>query len=202
MLQLNQGKQAVFLARNAITCKVEKNQSLYSDIDGVFLEKRGVFVTIHNATNYCLRGCIGIPYPVMTLKDAIIEASQSVTHDPRFPVLQKKELDEILVEVTILTPPMLLSAKTPQQILSSVKIGTHGLIIEYGPYAGLLLPQVPGEQGWSTEEFVSHTCLKAGLPSDAWKEKQIRIFTFQGQIFTETQPKDDVVEKIINGSDN
>lgn len=202
MLDVDEGKQAVLLAREAITYKVEKNRSLHSDIGGIFLEKRGVFVTLHLTKNHILRGCIGIPYPVMTLKDAIIEAAQSVTHDPRFPPLSIKELNEIIVEVTILTKPMLLSAITPQKFLSSIEIGTHGLIIEYGPYAGLLLPQVPVEQGWNKEEFLLHTCLKAGLPSHAWQDKNVNIFTFQGQIFTELQPKADVVEKTINGSDN
>jgi uncharacterized protein len=202
MLKLEEGKQAVFLARKAITYKVEKNLTFQSDLKDIFLEKRGVFVTLHLAKDHTLRGCIGIPYPVMTLKDAIIQAAESVTHDPRFPALSHNELDAVIVELTILTKPELISTKTPQDVLSGIEIGIHGLIIEYGPYAGLLLPQVAVEQGWNKEEFLSNTCLKAGLPANMWKEKNVRLFTFQGQIFTELKPKADVVEKTINGSNN
>ncbi|MFO7677154.1 MAG: TIGR00296 family protein [Thermoplasmatota archaeon] len=202
MLKFNEGRQAVLLARKSITHKLEEHDLATSDLDGVFLEKRGVFVTIHSTPGHLLRGCIGIPYPIITLKDAVIRAGQMVTTDPRFPPLTKNELDTILVEVTILTKPKLILNSTPENILSSIEIGVHGLIVEFGQYSGLLLPQVPVEQGWNKEEFIANTCVKAGLPSDTWLEKDLKLYLFRGQIFSEIKPYGEIVEKTINGSDN
>jgi hypothetical protein len=104
--------------------------------------------------------------------------------------------------VTILTKPEVIKVKQPQEYPSHIKIGKDGLIVEQGFYKGLLLPQVPIEQEWNTEEFLSHTCMKAGLLPDAWFDKDIKISKFSGQIFTETKPKGQVKEKCLNGSNN
>ncbi len=85
---------------------------------------------------------------------------------------------------------------------SSIEIGKDGLIVEQGFYKGLLLPQVPVEQGWDKEEFLSNTCMKAGLLADAWFEKNTKISKFSGQIFTEVEPRGEIKEKNLDGSDN
>ena len=112
----------------------------------------------------------------------------------------EKELDDIIIEVTILTRPELIKVNNPQDYLSEIEIGRDGLIVEQGFYKGLLLPQVPVEQGWNEEEFLSHTCMKAGLTPDAWFDKNIKISKFSGQIFTEISPRGEIKEKKINGS--
>ena len=168
MLQKDEGTLAIKLARITITNYLTNSSQNLPSYPNIFKEKSGVFVTLHTYPQHLLRGCIGIPYPIMQLQKAIQEAAISVTHDPRFHPLQQTELDAIILEITILTPPVLLSVKTPQEYMNNIKIGRDGLIVEKGYFKGLLLPQVPIEQGWDTEEFLNQTCQKAGLNLDAW----------------------------------
>ena len=202
MLSLDEGKKAVVFARNVIEEFVRNSKIPKDDFKGVFAEKQGAFVTIHTYPEHDLRGCIGIPFPIMSLKEAIIDSAQSATRDPRFPTLKENELDNIIIEVTILTKPEIIKVKQPKEYLSHIVIGRDGLIVEQSFYKGLLLPQVPVEQGWDKEEFLFHTCLKAGLLPDAWFDKDIKISKFSGQIFTETKPRGTIEEKRLDGSDN
>jgi len=200
MLNINEGTKAVQFARRIIEEYITQREAPSSDLGQSFQEKQGVFVTLHTCPGHDLRGCIGIPLPVMSLKDAIIESAQSVTHDPRFPPLEGNELDVIIVEVTVLTKPTRIIVKQPKDYPAHIEIGQDGLIIEHGFYKGLLLPQVPVEQAWDKEEYLSHTCMKAGLPPDAWLDNNIKISKFQGQIFTETKPYGPIEEKNLDGS--
>ncbi|MEM0466215.1 MAG: TIGR00296 family protein [Candidatus Thermoplasmatota archaeon] len=202
MLSQEDGIQAVRLARTTIEQHVQHQKLEVQNLPATFSEKHGVFVTIHTYPEYQLRGCIGIPLPVKQLKHAITDAAVSATHDPRFPPLRKEELDSIVVEVTILTKPELITVSKPSEYPQHIKIGRDGLIVEQGFFAGLLLPQVPVEQGWDTEEFLSQTCMKAGLLPDAWFDKDIRISKFTGQIFAEQTPKGTIQEKKLDGSHN
>jgi len=195
MLSLEEGKKAVMFARKIIEQKIKHSDKEIPDLKGVFNEKQGAFVTIHTYPNHNLRGCIGIPLPVMSLKDAIAEGARSATNDPRFPPLAENELKDIIIEVTILTKPEIIKVNKPQDYLSNIEIGRDGLIAEKGFYKGLLLPQVPVEQGWNEEEFLSNTCMKAGLMPDAWLDKDIKIYRFGGQIFTEASPEGEIKEK-------
>ncbi len=202
MLSLDEGRKAVALARNVIEQYVKNNTTPLSALADVFTEKQGTFVTLHTFPEHDLRGCIGIPLPVIPLKEAIIDAAKSATRDPRFPPLNENEINKVIIEVTILTKPELIKAVKPQEYVSSIEIGRDGLIVEQGFYKGLLLPQVPVEQGWDKEEFLSHTCMKAGLLPDAWFDENIKIFKFSGQIFTEIEPNGKIKEKDLDGSDN
>ena len=202
MLSLDEGKKAVVFARNVTESYVKNKKIPSPDLEKVFNEKLGVFVTIHTFPEHDLRGCIGIPFPIMSLKEAIIDSAQSATRDPRFPTLKENELDNIIIEVTILTKPEIIKVKQPKEYLSHIVIGRDGLIVEQSFYKGLLLPQVPVEQGWDKEEFLSHTCMKARLLPDAWVDKDIKISKFCGQIFTETKPRGTIEEKRLDGSDN
>jgi uncharacterized protein (TIGR00296 family) len=202
MLSLDEGRKAVALARNVIEQYVKNNTTPLSTLAGVFTEKQGTFVTLHTYPEHDLRGCIGIPLPIVPLKEAIIDAAKSATRDPRFPPLEENEIDKVLIEITILTKPELIKAAKPQEYVSNIEIGRDGLIVEHGFYKGLLLPQVPVEQGWDKEEFLSHTCMKAGLLPDAWFNENIKIYKFSGQIFTETEPNGKIKEKNLDGSDN
>lgn len=202
MLSLDEGIKAVTFAREVIEQYVKNNSTPSTDLKGSFTEKQGAFVTIHTYPDHDLRGCIGIPLPIMPLKEAIVEGAKSATRDPRFPPLDESELSNIIIEVTILTKPELIDEGQPQDYLSNIEIGRDGLIVEQGFFKGLLLPQVPVEQGWNKEEFLSHTCMKAGLMPDAWFDKNTKISKFSGQIFTELRPLGEIKEKKIDGSDN
>jgi len=202
MLNLDEGIKAVQFARDIIESYVKNKKMLSTNISKAFNENLGVFVTIHTFPEHDLRGCIGIPLPIMSLKEAIIESAQSATRDPRFPPLKENELDKIIIEVTILTKPELIKVKQPKEYISQIEIGRDGLIVEQSYFKGLLLPQVPVEQGWDEEEFLSNTCMKAGLLPDSWLDENIKISKFSGQIFTETKPKGTIKEKRLDGSDN
>jgi len=141
-----------------------------------FLDERGCFVTL---TKYGeLRGCIGYPEPVMPLIDALVGAAISACRDPRFPPLDVSELKKVKIEISVLTKPKPIRP-------ADVKVGQDGLIIKRGFCSGLLLPQVATEHGWSREEFLSQTCVKAGLQPGAWKEKGTEILAFRAEVFSE-----------------
>jgi len=202
MLSLEEGINAVKLARSIVEQYVKNCTTPASELKGIFSEKQGIFTTLHTYPGHDLRGCIGFPLPIMPLKEAIIESTKSATRDPRFPPLEENETNNIIIEVTILNNPELINVDRPQDYLSNIDIGRDGLIVEQGFYKGLLLPQVPIEQGWEKEEFLSHTCIKAGLLPDAWVDKNTKIFKFSGQIFTEIEPKGKIREKNLDGSYN
>ncbi len=198
MIDIKNGIKSVYYARNVIEEYVKNKKIPICNFSGIFKDKQGAFITIHTYPDYDLRGCIGIPLPVMSLCDAIAEGASSATHDPRFPPLAVKELDDIVVEVTVLSPPELIKVSKPEDYLKDIVVGRDGLIVEQGFYKGLLLPQVPVEQGWDKEEFLNHTCIKAGLLPDAWFDKQTKVFKFGGQVFTEIKPRGEVKEKKLN----
>jgi len=154
----------------------------------------GVFVTLNKPDG--LRGCIGFPMPEKKLSRAIIEgAIAAATEDPRFPPVTTKELDDITFEVTVLTPPMEIDVSDPIEYLSKIKVGRDGLIIRHSFSSGLLLPQVPVEYGWNVEEFLQHTCEKAGLARDTWKNESVKIEKFEGIIFKEETPNGVIVRE-------
>ncbi len=188
------GSEAVRLARAAVESEVLGTPLEYVPDDGRFLEASGAFVTLSTFPDHDLRGCIGFPMPYFQVGRAIEEAARSACHDPRFPDLRRSELGSVTVEVTILSVPEEIEAETPGDIVSSVVVGRDGLIIDYHGNRGLLLPQVPVEWGWDTEEYLAHLSMKAGLPPDAWTYRGARISSFRGEIFREVSPGGDIAE--------
>lgn len=146
-------------------------------------EKRGVFITIYKKSTKQLRGCIGIPYPEMSLIEALIQASVSACLDPRFQPLRHEELENIFIEISILTDPEPI--KNSKDIGKEIEIGKHGLIIRKGLQGGLFLPKVPVEQNWGMEEYLENLCYKAGLTGDAWLDPNSRLFKFEAEVFKE-----------------
>ena len=120
-------------------------------------------------------------------------AIASATEDPRFPSVRSGELSDIIFEVTVLTPPEEVCVEDALEYLSKIKVGRDGLIVKWEFGAGLLLPQVPVEYGWNEEEFLNHTCEKAGAPQDYWKRKSTKILRFEGIVFKETSPNGNVI---------
>ncbi len=193
---IEEGRAAVQLARSAVEELLAGRTRKARDWpSGPFSEERGVFVTLNvaGASEQRLRGCIGFPYPVKKLGDAIQEAAvAAATEDPRFPPVSPDELDSILVEVSVLTHPEDLVAPR-HDLPSKVRIGEDGLIVSRSYLSGLLLPQVATEFGMDSTEFLSQTCLKAGLPPDAWLDEKTRVQVFQAEVFGERKPRGDVV---------
>jgi len=176
---MNQEEKSFALktARSAIELWVREGKRLKPEgVPESFREKRGCFVTLTEDGE--LRGCIGYPEPVKPLIDALIGAAISACRDPRFPPLDSSELNRIRIEISVLTKPKPVKP-------ADVKVGSDGLIVRRGFYSGLLLPQVATEYGWSKEEFLSQTCVKAGLHPDAWKEKGTEILAFQAEVLGE-----------------
>lgn len=189
------GKFLVSAARKIVTEFLNSGHKpkLDKDIESKLSFDAGIFVTLNLDDD--LRGCIGFPLP-KKLSQALPEAAiAAATEDPRFSPVEPHELDKITFEVTILTPPAEIIADDPQELLSRIKVGRDGLIIRQGYRSGLLLPQVPVEYGWNEEKFLEHTCQKAGLPSNCWKEKNAQIFSFEGIIFKEEKPNGEIIRK-------
>jgi len=190
-----EGEVAVKLARRAIEVYLTEGKVVRDKHSGVFEERRGVFTTL--TKRGMLRGCIGFPYPIKRLDEAIIESAiAAATQDPRFPRVSIEEMNEICVEVTVLTPPEKIVAN-PRDLPKYVEIGKHGLMVQMGPYSGLLLPQVAVEFSLDPESFLSETCMKAGLPPDCWLSGA-EVYRFEGQIFKEVEPRGEVVEVIFS----
>ncbi len=203
-LPLEEGRAAVELARATLDSHVSgKKISLKSWSTGTFAEHRGVFVTINLATSdpEKLRGCIGFPYPVKPLGRAIQEATvAAASEDPRFPPVAVGELGSVVLEVSILTPPEVIDVPSPQDLAARVRIGTDGLIVSRFGLSGLLLPQVATEYSMDSTEFLSQTCMKAGLPPDSWLEKETEVRAFQAEIFAERTPRGEVVRLESSGA--
>jgi AmmeMemoRadiSam system protein A len=139
--------------------------------------KRGAFVTILHGDE--LRGCLGRLNSPLPIAQLVAQLAQDVADsDPRFNRVTPQELDDIAVEISVLTTERKI------QSVDEIEVGRHGLIVEQGTSRGLLLPQVPTEHGWDRDTFLDHTCLKAGLAADAWR-RGARIYVFEAQVFGE-----------------
>jgi uncharacterized protein (TIGR00296 family) len=202
-LSSEDGRLAVALAREALECHANGRKMPARNLDsGQFSEARGVFVTLSTMApaGNNLRGCIGFPYPVKRLGDAIREAAvAAASEDPRFPPVGREELGSIIVEVSVLTLPRDLDVPR-REMPSHVRIGRDGLMISRSYASGLLLPQVATEFAMDQVEFLSQACVKAGLPPDAWLDPATRVQVFQAEIFAEKKPRGEVVRMAGEGS--
>jgi AmmeMemoRadiSam system protein A len=137
----------------------------------------GAFVTLHKDGE--LRGCIGHIEPNEPLGTVVPRcAVAACSSDPRFPPVTSSELDTIDLEISLLGP--LQSIAGPRDIV----VGRDGLVVERGWQRGLLLPQVATEWGWDADTFLAHTCQKAGLPRDAWRNGA-KLWRFEAEVFGE-----------------
>jgi AmmeMemoRadiSam system protein B/AmmeMemoRadiSam system protein A len=179
-LSASDKKTLLGLARQAIADGLKGKQLNLdpSQYKGVLAEKRGAFVTI--TIDGDLRGCIGYIRAYKPLYETIAEmAVQAAFHDPRFEPLSARELDSIELEISVLTPMILITDP------GEIKVGRDGLYIVKGYASGLLLPQVAVDYNWDRDTFLNQTCLKAGIPPGTWKQKGMEIYKFQADIFGE-----------------
>ncbi len=165
------------LARQAIEARVRETAPPEFDCPaGALAEQAGAFVTLHKSGR--LRGCMGNIEPSKPLFQTVCDCARSAAfRDPRFDPVTAAEVPRLHIEISILSPP---EDMRPEQ----VEPGRHGLLISRGYQRGLLLPQVAQRFEWDREKFLDETCLKAGLPADAWKHGA-RILAFTAQVFAE-----------------
>lgn len=186
-LQLNTEQKKILLgiAKKTITYAVNKKSIPdFKITDAALNLKYGAFVTIHKNGN--LRGCIGNIIGTAALYKTITKmAIEAALHDPRFGQVMPGELDDIDIEISVLSPFEKITD------INKIEVGVHGLFIKNGYYQGLLLPQVATEYNWDRKEFLEHTCQKAGLSRDCYMRESCEIFIFSATVFGEKDPASD-----------
>jgi AmmeMemoRadiSam system protein A len=157
------------LAHEAIVSAVEGRELPQAEVPPHLSEQRGAFTTLYFEGR--LRGCVGYPTAILPLYRTVMETARAAAFDdPRFAPVSIEEARVLRISLSVLSRMTKIS---PEQ----VQVGRHGLLISMGARRGLLLPQVALEHGWDRVMFLEQTCLKAGLPSNAWKEARIEGFT-------------------------
>lgn len=193
MIDEETGKFTVELARDIIERHLKDEKIDIEDYPKKLDKKKGIFVTLNK--NGELRGCIGIPEAHKSAIDNINEASKSVCNDPRFPPLSKEEIDEITVEVSILTKPEKIQGNEENEILQEINSREDGLILENGHNKGLFLPQV-WEKIPNKRDFLGQLCFKGGLSDPStWLSDESDLYKFQVQAFKEEEPNGKIIEE-------
>ncbi len=179
MLNKQEKEYLLNIARKSITAAVNHDQPPQPvDCPENLLQPSGAFVTIHKFDD--LRGCIGFVEAVKPLIETIVEtAAHAAINDPRFLPLTSDDLEDIKIEISVLSPLKLI------EDVNEIQVGEHGILMEEGFNRGLLLPQVATEYNWDRETFLNQTARKARLPINAWKKKSTKIRIFTAEIFNE-----------------
>ncbi len=189
LISESEGAELVRLARKAVETYLRELVVIRPERDA---DGAGVFVTLNYLTSNKeerLRGCIGFPLPEKKLHQSVVEAAiAAATGDPRFPPVDRQELENITFEVSVLTQPEEVKTK-PADYKKEIKIGRDGLILHWRYGSGLLLPQVPVELTWGIDEYLANICYKAGAPGDAWLDPESKLYRFQATVFKEVEPK-------------
>jgi AmmeMemoRadiSam system protein A len=181
MLSPPHRKTLLQIARDSIRASLEDGPLDLSryETDQVLREPAGAFVTLNTHTGE-LRGCIGSIRPVAPLYQAVSRSAvYAAFRDPRFYPVSREEFDRLHLEISVMGP------LEPVADVTEIEVGRDGLIVSQGSYAGLLLPQVAHEYGWTREVFLRQTCIKAGLAEDAWRLPGTRIERFFAEVFGE-----------------
>jgi len=184
---INSDEQKIMLsdARESIASRLEGRKPRYhSDSEtskyAVLQKPCGAFVTLHkhDSDGERLRGCIGRMTANLPLLETVrIMANEAAFGDPRFPPLRPDEIDQCRIEISALSPMSV--CPDPRQ----VKVGVHGLYLTRGGRSGVLLPQVPVEQGWNLDEYLDYICVKAGLPPNSYDAPDATLYTFTAVVF-------------------
>jgi AmmeMemoRadiSam system protein A len=174
------GQVLLQTAREAIGARLALRGPRYPAPTAALSARCGAFVTLKVGGQ--LRGCIGHITGSRALVETVKEvALSSAFEDPRFSPLRAEEWDRVHIEISVLSPFEEIGD------VNRIEVGVHGIMVRRGSHSGLLLPQVASEQGWDRDAFLSHTCLKAGLPPEAWSWPQTRIEIFSAQVFAEKE---------------
>lgn len=184
MISESEKKELLGYAREIITSKLDKRTPLFNlSKSDLYAQNRGCFVTLHKNGN--LRGCIGIINPDYPLADAVkINAENAAFEDPRFFPLARNEINEIDLEISILTVPQNLEFSDSDDLLKKLVPGKHGVILSKGFRRATFLPQV-WDQLPDPVQFLKHLCTKAGLSPFSWKESGLSIQVYEAEVFSE-----------------
>lgn len=175
----NQKKELLHAVRAYLEHKLRGKKHPELSKDTLYEKELGLFITLHKEGN--LRGCIGYIEGIKPLSEALFDmAGSAAFHDPRFPALKADELEDIEIEISILSP--LEEMPSYRDII----IGKHGIIIKNGPRQAVFLPQVASEQGWDLKTTLQHLCLKADLPVNAYLESDTDFYVFSAEVFSES----------------
>jgi AmmeMemoRadiSam system protein A len=171
-------------ARETITAKLQGRKPSYQEFqigkDSCLQMPCGAFVSLHTRKNRALRGCIGRMTANTPLRETVhTMAKEAAFSDPRFAPLKPEELDNSQIEISALSP--MSPCSNPRE----VKVGVHGLLLRKGVRSGVLLPQVPVEQGWNLDEYLDYICIKAGLPRGSYEAEDAELYTFTAVVFGE-----------------
>jgi len=171
-------------AREVIAAELERRKPAFTQIDdkSVLNTPCGAFVSLHmkNSSGRSLRGCIGRMTASLPLIETVrVMAKEAAFGDPRFPPLRKDELPNLHIEISALSP--MIPCPDPRQ----VKVGVHGLYLIHNSRSGVLLPQVPVEQGWDLDQYLEYICIKAGLPPGSYNAPGAQFLTFTAIVFGE-----------------
>ncbi len=197
---IEDGARLVKAAREAIELKLLsprfRPQMVERNLEG-FNDEHGVFVAIaHYPTNE-LRGIVGFTSPEAPLGRSLVEAAVKAAEDPRFVPLSHMEFDHVVVRVSTLSKPELLRNDDYEAIKSEIELGRDGMAIASGYHTGVMLPFMAMKNNWSTDEFLAHLCIEAGLQAHSWKNPKVILSKFRTQTFRETVPRGRVDEEII-----
>ncbi len=194
---IEDGKYLIGISRQAIKYYgLTKKHLKISDAPAKYLVRSGAFVTVKDKKEQLL-GCIGRPYPSGALLENIIQSAvDAAYYDPRFPPLDPRAIDSVILEVSILSPPEQVNFKSPDELLKLIRVGRDGIIVEWALGSGLLLPQVPIEEKWDVEEYISYGCLKAGADRNLWKRGNLKVYRFTASVFSELEPNGSI--KMVN----
>ncbi|MCX6169290.1 MAG: AmmeMemoRadiSam system protein A [Ignavibacteriales bacterium] len=178
---LEEKKILLDTARTAIKSFFSGEKITQPDYDKhpIFKSHAGAFVTLTDHGH--LRGCIGYITSDQPLFETVCEAAvQASQHDPRFSPVRNSEIQNLALEISILSEPF------PLNSYEEVKIGKHGLILEEKGRRGLLLPQVPIEHNLNREQFLDAICRKTGFQEGYWKTKQLKLSGFTATVFSDS----------------
>jgi AmmeMemoRadiSam system protein A len=182
MLSPAEGKELLDIAWNSVRRTVQGKgpepmaaQHASADPDGMLSQPAGAFVSLYRRGE--LRGCLGLIVSEAPLAETVSQlAGRTAVEDPRFPAVTPDELDDLRIEISVLSPLKEISS------IEEIRIGKHGLFIVAGMYRGLLLPQVAVKHHWNVTRFLEETCVKAGLPRDQWKHAETSMYIFSAEI--------------------
>lgn len=178
------------LARESISSSLglastEVFESITKSPFALYQEKRGLFVTLKKREGselHSLRGCIGNLVGLSTVVESVMDlAREAAFHDPRFPPVRLDELDELYIEISLLTKPKRIPS------YEDIRIGIDGVILSKGHNRSVFLPQVASEQGWTLEKMLEYLSMKAGLSPSAWKDSSCELEVFQAEVFSEEE---------------
>jgi uncharacterized protein len=193
------GGQLVRLARRAVEKYLNESVIITADDSHGLSQKAGVFVTLNYLSNNkeYLRGCIGFPLPLPEKKlyQLVIEAAiAAATQDPRFDPVNKEDMENIIFEVSVLSPPQKIEVQNPVDFKNCINIGRDGLILKWKRGSGLLLPQVPVELNWDVDEYLANICYKAGALPYAWLMPESQLYKFEATIYKESEPNGKILK--------